>query len=267
MRDYFRPGGFRHVTLLADYHGDVESQGLGMRMGERVVRVNNDIVGKITGLPSQFRDNWRLLTDPAQRQLLARSLIDDSLMTHRRRRAIMSMLLWLTLLSWAVVGVVLAVVNREALGTYQSVYSLFFYSLATSLFLPTPFEILLGNAVTNIGVLWTIVVAAVGKTAGSWIVLMMGDKANEGLEALLEKYETLKRMFDGLVAFAQRYGYFAIFILFAIPFMPDTGPLFLLAVLRMRKSIFLAVTFLAIVVRSLLFIYTGSLFAAVPDLF
>ena len=72
----------------------------------------------------------------------------------------------------------------------------------------------------------------------------------------------LKKLFRGLERFAARFGYFAVFVLFAIPFMSDTAPLFVLAVLKMRKGIFLAVTFAAIVVRSLLFIYAGDAFAA-----
>lgn len=249
------------MAALVDWQGDGEGSGIGYRLGDRVVKANNDVVSAITGLPEQFRDNWRLLSDPQQRRLLARSLVDESFLTPRRRKAVFSLLLWGSLFLWVSVGIVLAIVNRDALGTYESVYALFFYSLATSIFLPTPFEILLSNARAALGVFWTVAVAAVAKTAGSWIVLMMGDKANEGLGTLLEKRPLLKRIFKALERFAQKFGYFAVFALFAIPFMSDTAPLFILAVLKMRKSIFLAVTFAAIVARSLLYIYAGDFFA------
>lgn len=261
LRDYFDSNGIAKATVLTDYRGDPQSKALAYRVGDRLVRSNNDFVANITGLPAQFRDNWEMLKDPEQRRLLARALIDDSLLTGRRRKAIFSIMLWSSLLLWVMIGVVVAVVNREALQTYQSVYSLFFYSLATSLFLPTPFEILLGNAVGRLGVFWTVLVASVAKVIGSWLVLLMGDKANEGLQEVLSRHERLAAMFYKLEQFADRFGYFAVFILFAIPFMSDTAPLFILAVLKMRKSLFLAVTFMAIVVRSLLFIYAGSFFA------
>jgi uncharacterized membrane protein YdjX (TVP38/TMEM64 family) len=262
LRDYLQPIGGGKTSKLTDWEGDAESRnGFLYRLGDRVVRANNDAVSALTGLPNQFRDNWALLRDPLQRRLLARSLTDETLLTPRRRKAVFSLLLWGSLFIWVTVGIVVAIANREALGTYQSVYSLFFYSLATSIFLPTPFEILLGNAVKSLGVLWTVVVAAVAKTAGSWIVLMMGDKANEGIQTLLEKHTALRKIFNGLERFAQKFGYFAVFILFAIPFMSDTAPLFILAVLNMRKSIFLAVTAAAIVTRSLLYIYAGDFFA------
>ncbi|HLF17193.1 MAG TPA: VTT domain-containing protein [Candidatus Thermoplasmatota archaeon] len=259
LRDYFGPSGRRLVPLV-EWQGDPESgRGMAYRVGNRIIRANNAIFAALTGLPGQFRDNWLLMRDPLQRRLLARSLVDDALLTNRRRKALFSMLFWGALIVWSVVGFILLLVNRSALVTYQSGYSLFLYSLATSIFLPTPFEILLSNAVNDLGVAATIAIAAVAKTAGSWIVLLMGDKANAGMSSLLERHATLARMFKALERFAQKYGYFAIFILFAIPFMTDTAPLFILAVLRMKKLPFLAVTFAAIVVRSLLYIYAWDL--------
>lgn len=264
LRDYLQPVGGGKVSTLVDWEGDAASKrGFFYRLGGKVVRANNDAVSAVTGLPAQFRDNWAMLRDPVQRRMLARSLTDETLLTPRRRKAVFSLLLWGSLFVWVTVGIVIAIVNREALGTYQSVYGLFFYSLATSIFLPTPFEILLSNAVESLGVFWTVAVAAAAKTAGSWIVLMMGDKANEGITTLLEKRPTLRKLFSALERFAQKFGYFAVFVLFAIPFMSDTAPLFVLAVLHMRKSIFLAVTCAAIVTRSLLYIYAGDFFASV----
>lgn len=255
LRDYFAPGKAR-LAALVDWQGVPESRhGIAYRLGDRLIKANNDIVGAVTGLPSQFRDNWELLSDPVQRRLLARALVDDALLTNRRRRALFSILLWGTLLAWVLAGVVVLLADRSALRTYESVYGLFLYSLATSIFLPTPFEILLQNAVDDLGVLWTVFVAASAKTAGSWIVLLMGDKANQGLASLVDRRPGLRRLFRSLERFAQHYGLWAVFILFSIPFMSDTAPLFILAVLRMRKLPFLAVTFAAIVVRSLLYIY------------
>jgi membrane protein YqaA with SNARE-associated domain len=261
LRDYLLPVRGSQVAALADWEGEASGRSLLLRLGDRVAQANNDAVASITGLPAQFRDNWALIRDPAQRSLLLRSLMDESLLTPRRRRAVFSILLWGSLFVWVTIGIVLAVVNRNALGTYESVYSLFFYSLATSIFLPTPFEILLSNAVKSLGVWWTVLVASVAKTLGSWIVLMLGDKANEGLQTVLEKRALLRRIFQAMERFAQKFGYFAVFVLFAIPFMSDTAPLFVLAVLKMRKSIFLTVCFAAIVARSLLYIYAGDFFA------
>ncbi len=261
LRDYILETEDGPVTTLVDYVGEVETNSLGYRIGNRLIRANNDFISSITGIPGQLRDNWRLLSNPVQRRALARGLIDETSMTSRHRRAFVSILLWGTFLLYLVAAIVLGIVNRDALSTYQSVWSLFFYSLATSLFLPTPFEILLSNAVDNLGVLWTVLVASFAKTVGTWLVLIAGDKASAGLETVLAKRPMLRRGFAMTRRLAQRFGLYFIFVMFAIPFMLDTGPLYLAALLGFRKLPFLAVTFVAICVRSLLFIYAGDLFA------
>ena len=254
LRDYYGPHGAR-VVALADWEGEPESRpGLFYRLGNRIVNANNELIARFTGIPGQFRDNFTLLRDPVQRKLLARALVDERLLTARRRKAIFSMLLWGTLFLYAAVGAALVLLRPQAIGAYQSLYSLFFYAVATSLFLPTPFEFLLPSARHAAGTVATILVASLAKTAGSWLVLLMGDKANAGIKSLLERRVLLARLFHGLERFAQRFGYVAVFALFAIPFMTDTAPLFVLAVLRMRKLPFLATMFAAIATRSLIFL-------------
>lgn len=258
LRDFLHETPKQRVTLLQDFVGEADASGVAVRVGDRIVRANNNVFGAITGLPAQFRDNWAILSDRDQRKNLARALIDDSLLTGRRRKALFSILLWGTIIAWIGIGIIVGAVNQDALGEYQSGWSLFFYSLGTSIFLPTPFEILLTNAVDSIGVPLTIAIAAFGKTAGSWIVLLMGDKANEGMQGIIEKYAIVGKIFGALEAFARKFGLVAIFIMFAIPLMTDTAPLFVLALLKMKKGPFLAVTFAAIVVRSLLWIFLFS---------
>lgn len=258
LRDYLNATPKQNVTLLRDFEGEAEAGGVAVRIGDRIVKANNNIFGAITGLPAQFKENWAILSDKERRKNLARALIDDSMLTGRRRRALFSILLWGTIIIWLVAGLILQVVNKDAVSEYQSGWSLFFYSLGTSIFLPTPFEILLSNAVKAIGVPLTILIAAFGKTVGSWIVLLMGDKANEGLQTVIEKHAIVRKIFNAMEAFAKKFGLWAIFIMFAIPLMTDTAPLFVLALLKMKKGPFLAVTFVAIVVRSLLWIYLFS---------
>jgi hypothetical protein len=255
LADYFNDTPRQRVTALVDYVGVPDGQGIVYRMGDRMVRANNDVVSSITGFPSQMAENWRVLFNPGQRRLLARAMVDNSLLTAQRRKTLFSILLWGTLLVYAMVGIAIGFTNREALGAYQSGWSLFFYSLATSMFLPTPFEILLLNAAETIGVALTVFIAAMGKVVGSWLVLLMGDKAHEGLANLTEKNVAIRKIMNAMEAFARKFGYVAIFIIFAIPFMTDTAPLFVLAVLNMRKAPFLLVMFAAIVARSLIFLY------------
>ena len=245
--------GAGQVTTFVDHVGDIEhEERVVTRVGDRIVKANNDLFNAVTGLPGQFRDNWRIMRDPVQLGLLMRALVDDALLTKRRRKAIFSILLWGTLIVWAAVGITLMVVRRDALVSYQSGWSLFFYSVATSLALPLPFEFILKDSAADLGIFFTVLIAALGKTVGSWLVLLAGDKVNESLEAMIKGDGLMSKLFHGLMRFAQKYGYVAVFVIFAIPFMTDTAPLLVLAALRMRKGPFLAVTFVAIVVRSMI---------------
>lgn len=259
--DFWRADGMTRITLLRDYEGDGDASSFGYRVGDKIVKANNDLIRSITGLPGQFRENWSMMRDPEQRKLLARGLIDASALNAERRKALFSILLWGTLAVWVIVGAIVASINKDAFGSYQSGWSLFFYSLATSLFLPTPFEILLGTAVEQIGVLLTVLIGSFAKVVGAWLVLMMGEKAAEGLDSMLSKSKTLERGWHWLEK-RKNYGYPLGFVMFAIPFMSDTAPLFMLAVLDLKKGLFLLLTFIAIVIRSLLFIYAGDFFAA-----
>lgn len=254
LRDYLREG-HQPVTLLIPYTGEVETNTLGYRLGDRLVKANNDFISNFTGIPGQLRENWRILSDPEQRRQLARGLIAETGMTNRHRKALLSILLWSSILLYLVVALILGIVNREALGTYQSVWSLFFYSLGTSLFLPIPFEIILQDSVKNLGVAWTVLVAAFAKTLGAYLVLLAGDKASAGLETVLAKRPVMRAGFRALMALAQKFGLYFVFFMFVIPFNSDTAPLFLAALLRFKKSSFLIVMFAAVVIRSLIFIY------------
>lgn len=255
FRDYLVDRSGQRVTSLVEYRGEVETNTLGYRIGNRLVKANNDFISNFTGIPGQLADNWAILRDPEQRRQLARGLIAETGMTNRHRKALLSILLWSSVVIYLVAALILGIVNREALGTYQSVWSLFFYSLATSLFLPTPFEIILQSAVERLGVLWTVLVASFAKTLGAYLVLLAGDRASQGLETVLRRRPVLRAGFNGLKALAKKFGLYFVFVMFVIPFNSDTAPLFLAALLRFNKMAFLATMFVAVVIRSLIFIY------------
>jgi len=254
LRDYYGPAGGR-VTTLVDYSGVEQApRSLFYRLGDRLLRANNELIDRVLGVPGQMRDNLAILRDPVQRKLLAQALVDEQLLTPRRRRALFSLVLWGTVLLAVAIGVFLLAFYRDAIPAYEAAYQLFFYGILTSLFLPTPFELLLSPARQEIGLLATVLVASAAKTVGSWLVLLMGDRANAGIKGLLERRPFVARVFGALERFAQRFGYFAVFVLFAIPYMSDTAPLFVLAVLRMRKGPFLATVAFAVAIRSLLYL-------------
>ncbi len=260
LRDYYRDDGVHVPVVLADYVGDPAAMGRFRRGAEALVRANNRVTASITDVPRQWERDVDHLRDPLERRLLLRAFVDDSLLTEERRKSIVSILIWTFLLAWAVAGILVAVVARPALPSFKATYELFFYGVATSLFLPLPFETLLTSARASLGVGWTVLIAAISKVVGAWLVLLMGDRAHAGVEQVIDRFPRLRKAWTRATALAQRYGYAAVFVLFAFPFMSDTAPLFLLAVMHMRKSIFLSVTFVAIAVRCLLFFFVVDLF-------
>ncbi len=245
--------------VLADYVGDEKKRGPVRRSAEALVRANNKVTRTIGDVPRQWEKDVDHLRDPLERKLLFRAFVDDALLTDERRKSMVSILLWGFMLAWAMAGIFVAIAARPAFPSFKAIYELFFYGVATSLFLPLPFETLLTTARAELGVGWTVLVASISKVVGAWLVLLMGDRAHAGVEQLIGRFPRLQRGWTKATALAQRYGYAAVFVLFAFPFMSDTAPLFLLAVMHMRKSIFLAVTFVAIAVRCLLFFFVVDL--------
>lgn len=243
------------VSALADYVGDRAEAPRWQRWIVRLAAANSRLIDRIIAVPRQWEHDVDVLRDPLERRLLFRAFADDALLTEARRKSMTSVLLWGFLLLWGVAGIVVALAARPALPDFQATYSLFLYGIATSLFLPLPFETLLGAARAELGIGWTTTVASASKVVGAWVVLLMGDKAHGSLQATLRKYPRIQPAWDRLVAVSQRYGYVVVGVIFAIPFMSDTLPLVLLAVMSMRKSIFLAVTFVAVSIRCLLFFF------------
>ncbi len=250
MRDYFEDD-VRKVAVLADYVQPPRH--VLERAARRMADANNKMIDTIIDVPRQWERDFDTVRDPLERRLLFRAFVDDALLTERRRKSIVSILLWSFVLAWAVAGIVVALVARPALPDFQAIYTLFTYGIATSIFLPLPFETLLRASERELGIPITVLVASVSKVVGAWIVLLMGDRAGGGIDAALERFPKGQQAWNAIVGLAQRYGYAAVFVLFVIPFMSDTLPLFLLAVMHLRKSVFLMVTFVAFVIRCLLF--------------
>lgn len=128
----------------------------------------------------------------------------------------------------------------DFLDVYQHdpvIYSLvlFLYTIAASVFLPIPVEIALTSEALILPV--KALVFGSGKAVGSIIVFIIGAKLEEKIRSW-----TRWRWFNWLVEmshhFVSRYGYYALFILMSIPFMPDTIPLYVFSLLNTEGKIF-----------------------------
>ncbi len=254
LRDCFDAPGARPVALLIDYDAPSHERRTLARFGQRVVEANNGMYRFLYSIPHRFGELFAALPTREFGWILM-GLVNEKHLTPRRRRILMTFLTTLLTVGLLTAAGVLAVTNRDGLEAFNAAVRLGVYSIATSTFLPTPFELELLRAYNRLGPVTTILVAAGSKTIGAWAILLAGDRANDGIQALLARNSFTKMLFDRIMAFMQRFGYFAVFVMFAIPFMSDTLPLVLLAVMKMRKGLFLAVTFVAIAIRSAIYLW------------
>lgn len=260
LRDFYGRGPQGDLVLLRDYEGPLPTNNFRVRLGDRVVSSNEKLLGSIRDVPGQVGDAWDVLRNPQQRSLMLRGLIREEHLNDRRRSALFTLVLLTMVILWGSVSLILLLANRSALGTYQSGWGLFLYSLGTSLFLPTPFEFLLASSRDQLGLVATVLIASLAKAMGAYMVLLVGDRASSQLDNLLEGKGIGARVFRMLKALAQRFGYAFIFLMFAIPFNSDTAPLFLFSVMRLDKGKAVLTIFAAIVLRSLVYLLLWDLF-------
>lgn len=133
---------------------------------------------------------------------------------------------------------------------------LFIYTVAASVFLPVPVEIALLSGAAPFPV--TAVVLGAGKAAGSIVVFIIGAKIEEKIRNWI-RWGWFNWLVDKSESFVRKYGYYALYVLLSIPFMPDTIPLYLFSLLNKEGEIFtkkgFALTnFLAGITRAVIFL-------------
>lgn len=143
--------------------------------------------------------------------------------------------------------------------------------------LPIPEEIGLLNPLLPFW--YVVLVLAIGKAVGAMIIYPIGGRAGDLLEAWTARWPYLRRLWPPTRRIVARYGYVGLFTLLAIPFMTDTLPVYVFAMLnapangppapagptsrpavlarRLRLTPFVSVCFVAGLAR-------GFLFLAIP---
>lgn len=146
--------------------------------------------------------------------------------------------------------------NQADPATYLLI--LFIYVAFAAVALPIPIEaVLLFNP--DLSPFVKAVVLGAGKAVGGAAVFYIG----AGVEHVILRMRRW-RWFDWLVEkserFVQRFGYYAMFVILAIPGMIDTIPLYLFSIFNREGQLmtlrgFLLVNFLAGVARALIFLF------------
>jgi len=133
----------------------------------------------------------------------------------------------LVVLSFALVGIVLLLntvftfVPASWHTAYQIVLADFTASLLSTIALPIPAEPLLILHTLSIGPVLAVLGLLLGKLVGSWMLYLIGDSLNDGIQKKTAKSPRLKRGVLWMQRNADEYGFWILIPLNAIPFVPD----------------------------------------------
>lgn len=137
---------------------------------------------------------------------------------------------------------------------------LFLYAVATTVFLPTPVEILPAVYSAVVDVWLQAIVLGLGKAVGAVIVFFVGAKVNRLLERWIGEHPLGARVLKGLEGFVRKTKWIGLTILLAIPFMSDTAVNYFYSILNeeghaIGRRYFVLANFIGGVVRTYLFLW------------
>lgn len=136
----------------------------------------------------------------------------------------------------------------------------FLYAVVVAAFLPFPAEAVLVVPLAlpfrwYVSFSLVILIAATGKATGSLIALRIGYGVSHSAPVvrLFERFPHYKRFkYQTLTSFVSRYKYVGLGIALAIPFLPDTAPIYAFSVLNNKPALFAAAAFLGTIIRLLI---------------
>jgi SNARE associated Golgi protein len=187
------------------------------------------------------------LSTAQRRKLLARALTDERVLTRRRREALLFLAVVALAFLWFAAEIAVSRMGY-GIGTKRAVDLLFLYAAATRLFLPTPLEVSVlfyESTLTGPG---AVLVAALGATFGSWVLFLVGARANAGLDAWFAKRKWTRVVWAWIERSADRYGHWVLGAILSIPFTPDMVAI-PFTLLGMRLKVFLATVLIATTIR------------------
>lgn len=223
-----------------------------------LVKVQRTLMDKSVDLPIIVKegaiDTREEFSTSSGRRGLLRAMLDERALTPERRRVILFLSAITLVLAWAFAEIIISMTYPEAMPAKRSTDLIFGYAIATRVALPLPFEpILIGNY-PILGLVPTILVAAMGAVVGSWLLFLIGSEANKGIKRLFEDNLVLDRALRFMERNAQKYGYVVLGVILSIPFSPDTVPLVIFSLLNLRMRWFLLTVFVATIIRTTFFL-------------
>jgi len=116
--------------------------------------------------------------------------------------------------------------------TYLPLFLL--YVILAAVFLPIPVEIGLFNSAIH--PLFLIIVLAIGKGIGAFIVFYIGGGVRSLFKGRVWGSQLTKKILMTLERFVKKYGYYGLFIIMSIPLMVDSITLYLFSLLNPQQN-------------------------------
>lgn len=208
-------------------------------------------------LPSTLQTGYAATVTELRRKQgvrgLRRAILEEGYLTPERRQALLFLAAVIGLGAWVLSELLLRLLDPNVLPFKHHFDLLFIYGFATRLFLPTPLELLLPSGADVLGASMAVFVAALGSLVGTWVLYLVGDKANQGLDKFFDRWPWTRKAWSWVERNAERFGYALMGGLLAIPFAPDSLTA-LFAVLGLRLRWFLATAFAATILRLTIFL-------------
>jgi uncharacterized membrane protein YdjX (TVP38/TMEM64 family) len=220
-----------------------------------VVRGQKALTGKAVQLPLDVKTGFLATKEEMRTQESRRkfrlSFLNERLWTPERRNALVFVLAVTAAVLYLLSEFLFQLLLPQALGPKRAGDIVLMYSMATRLFLPTPFEPILIAGARTLGGAGAVIYASVGATLGCYILFLFGSGANQLMHAISKKRPRLGKALHWMEDKGRTSAYWILGLLLAIPLAPDSLAI-IGTVIRLRLSYFLMTIFISTVVRSAL---------------
>ncbi|MDX1534917.1 MAG: hypothetical protein R3291_04790 [Thermoplasmata archaeon] len=142
---------------------------------------------------------------------------------------------------------------------------LFVYGILTAIVLPIPIELALFIRPENMSPFLIAGVLGLSKMVGASLIFILGLRVEGPIRYYSARYPILGRMVGYITRFVRVTKWVGLFVLLAIPLLPDTLPIYLYSLFNKQGQlipawVFLLVNLVAGTVRALIFFFFAELF-------
>ncbi|MFQ5918650.1 MAG: hypothetical protein ACE5I4_01225 [Thermoplasmata archaeon] len=142
---------------------------------------------------------------------------------------------------------------------------LFVYGILTAIVLPIPIELALFIRPETLSPFLIAGVIGLSKMVGASLIFVLGLRVEGPIRYYSARYPILGRIVGYITRFVRVTKWVGLFVLLAIPFLPDTLPIYLYSLFNKQGQlipawVFLIVNFVAGTVRAIIFFFLVELF-------